>query len=184
MSGRSYMLAARMPMSREAFETWLDEPAPGPEAIGGATPGGWAPPAAPATARQRLAARAADGFTLARHREGMLELYLYDYHEDWDATQTELLLLAAAGRRAEAESAILFWGGSLYPDLPLGGDEPIAVLLAGPDGARFTDRYRLSAVLDHLRPVEAAFLAAAGTNGEDATWNPAGVLDPALEPSG
>ncbi|WP_433606786.1 hypothetical protein ACQP2P_31000 [Dactylosporangium sp. CA-139114] len=31
MSGRSYMLAARIPMSREAFEAWLDEPAPGAE---------------------------------------------------------------------------------------------------------------------------------------------------------
>ncbi|MER7277142.1 hypothetical protein ABT369_22120 [Dactylosporangium sp. NPDC000244] len=186
MSGRSYMLAARMPMSREAFEAWLDEPAPGVEAI--ANPGAvwdeWTPAYASETARERLAIRGAAGFALARHRDGVLELYLYDYYYSPGVAQSELLLLAAAGRRAEAESAVMFWGGNVYPDLPLGGDEPIAVLLTGPDGARFTDRYRLSALLEHLRPVETAFLAAAGAGDEDATWNPDGMVDPALQPAG
>ncbi|WP_433061947.1 hypothetical protein [Dactylosporangium sp. CS-033363] len=138
MSGRSYLLAARIPMSRTAFETWLD----GPEA------------------RERLSARAADGTSLARHRDGILEVYLYDYYEAPDVTATELRLLTAAGRLADAESPIMYWGGDVSWELPLPGMDPITVMLVGPEGSRVTTAYRLDEVLTWLRPAEEAFLAA------------------------
>ncbi|MFB9412363.1 hypothetical protein [Dactylosporangium matsuzakiense] len=182
MSGRSYMVAARIPMTRAGFEDWLDTPVPGTGAIADAETvwPRWTP--LPGTPRARLTARAAQGWTLARHVGGVLELYLYDYHADAGTTQAELLLLAAAGRRATAETAAMYWGGNGYPDLPFGGDEPIAVLLTGPDGARFTDRYRRPALLAHLRPAETAFLAAIGPHGE--TWHADGLIDAALHPAG
>ncbi|MFI5914273.1 hypothetical protein [Dactylosporangium sp. NPDC051541] len=182
MSGRSYMVAARIPMPRAGFEAWLDTPVPALDAIAGrdAVWAEWTP--VEGTPRERLTARAALGWTLARHVDGVLELYLYDYHHAPDVTQAELLLLAAAGRRATAGSAVMYWGGNVYPDLPLGGDEPIAVLLVGPDGARFTDRYRLAELLEQLRPAESAFLAALGPDGE--SWDADGLIDAALQPAG
>ncbi|MEV4134990.1 hypothetical protein AB0J72_22790 [Dactylosporangium sp. NPDC049742] len=205
MSGRSYMVATRMPMSRAGFDDWLVAPLPGLDVI--ANPAamwtGWAIdgagtdwdladlagyPAAVAgirAARARtplelLAARAAGGFTLARHRDDALEIYLYDYHGDVYSTQTDLLMLAGAGRFADAGAPVLHWGGDVYPDLPLGGDQPLAVLLVDRDGARFTDRHPVGALIESLRPVEAAFLAAAPVDGEDAGWDPTDVLDPAI----
>ncbi|MFF5232853.1 hypothetical protein [Dactylosporangium sp. NPDC000521] len=194
-----------MPMSRAGFDGWLAAPLPGLDVI--ANPAamwtGWAidgadadwdltalagSPAAVAgirAARARtplelLAARAAGGFTLARHRDGALEIYLYDYHADPYSTQTDLLMLAGAGRFADAGAPVMHWGGDVYPDLPLGGDRPLAVLLVDRDGARFTDHYPVGALIESLRPVEAAFLAASPADGEDAGWDPTGVLDPAI----
>jgi hypothetical protein len=132
------------------------------------------------TPLDRLAERAAGGMTLARHRDGALEVYLYDYHGDTYGTQTELLMLAGAARFADADAPVMFWGGDVYPDLPLGGDLPLAVLLVDRDGARFVDRYPLDALLTGLRPVEAVFVAAGEAAGGEGDWDAETLLDPAL----
>ncbi|MDG6106694.1 hypothetical protein Daura_29010 [Dactylosporangium aurantiacum] len=197
------MVAARIPMPRAGFDTWLRTPLPGPDAI--ANPAamwtGWAAdgagtdwdltglagsPAAAAGIRearagtplQRLATRATRGVTVARHHDGALEVYLYDYHGDTYGTQTDLLMLAGAARFATADSPVLHWGGDVYPDLPLNGDPPLAVLLVGPSGARFVARFPLDAPITRLRPVEATFLAAAEASGD--TWDTEGLLDAAI----
>lgn len=212
MGGRSFMLATRMPMSRTGFDAWLGTPLPGLDAIDNpaAMWTGWAgqanqagepdwdltaiadSPAAVAAIRdarggtplQLLAARAAHGVTLARHHDGALEVYLYDYHGDVYGTQTELLMLAGAGRFADESAPVMFWGGDVYPDLPLGGDLPLAVLLVDGAGARFVDRYPVDALIGRLRPVEAAFLTAAEAAGEptdgDPGWDTATLLDAAV----
>ncbi len=194
-------------MTRTGFTGWLGAPLPEAEVIenpdamwrgwdnDGADPD-WAlghlaeHPAAVAgiraaragTALDRLAQRAAGGTMLARHRDGALEVYLYDYHGDPYATQTDLLMLAGAGGFADggAESAVLHWGGHVYPDLPLGGDRPLAVLLVGPAGARFAYPHPVPALIEHLRPVEADFLAAVAACDDGADWNPDGLVDPAI----
>lgn len=193
-------------MSRAGFDAWLRTPLPGPDVI--ADPAamwtGWAAdgagtdwdlaglagyPAAVAGIRearagtplQRLAERTAQGVNVARHHDGALEVYLYDYHGDTYGTQTDLLMLAGAGRFAEEEAAVLHWGGDVYPDLPLGGDLPLAVLLVGPGGARFVDRFPVDALIARLRPLEAAFLAAVeASGGADGTWDAEGLLDAAV----
>ncbi|MEV4510329.1 hypothetical protein AB0K00_15345 [Dactylosporangium sp. NPDC049525] len=207
MGGRSYMLATRMPMSRAGFDAWLAAPLPGLDVIDNpaAMWTGWADdagdpdwdlaeiagyPAAVAAIRDAragtplrlLAARAAGGVTLARHHDGALEVYLYDYHADVYGTQTSLLMLAGAGRFAETDEAtpVMYWGGNVYPDLPLGGDGPLAVLLVDRAGARFVDRYPLDALIGRLRPVEAVFVAAGEAAGGEGDWDAATLLDPAL----
>lgn len=208
MGGRSYMLATRMPMSRDGFDAWLSTPLPDLGVI--ANPDemwrGWAAddmmpdwaltaiagsPAAVATYHadrtrtplELLAARAAAGFTLARHHEGALEVYLYDYHADHYGTQTDLLMLAGAGRFAagDAESPVLHWGGDVHPGLPFDDGSVLSVLLAGRTSARFTAAYPFAALVEVLRPVEQAFLGAVvDPDGEDPGWDPAHVLDPAV----
>jgi hypothetical protein len=199
------MLATRMPMSRAGFDAWLAAPLPGLDVIGnpGAMWAGWVDdagepdwdlaelagsPAAvtairadrAATPLRRLAARAAAGVTLARHHDGALEVYLYDYHGDVYGTQTDLLMLAGAGRFAEEGAAVMYWGGEVYPDLPLGGDRPLTVLLVEPGGARFVDRHPVGALIERLRPVEAAFLAVAGAAGGEGGPDAATLLDPVV----
>ncbi|MET7425005.1 hypothetical protein [Dactylosporangium sp. NPDC005555] len=50
------------------------------------------------------------------------------------------------------------------------------------DGARFTARHPVDALIEELRPVEAAFLAAAQFETDDG-WDPTDVLDPAIRAS-
>ncbi|RKE02741.1 hypothetical protein [Catellatospora citrea] len=206
MGGRSYMLATRMPMSREGFDAWLHTPLPGHDVI--TNPDemwlGWAAedmtpdweltaiadsPAAVATYRQSrtrtprelLAARAAGGFTLARHHDGALEIYLYDYHADTYGTLTDLLMLAGAGRFADAEAPVAYWGGDVHPGLPFDDGSVLAVLLVGRTAARFTAAYPFAALAGQLRPVEEAFLGAVvDPDGDDPGWDSSLVLDPAV----
>ncbi|GAB4058451.1 hypothetical protein [Catellatospora paridis] len=208
MGGRSYMLATRMPMSRDGFDAWLSTPLPGHDVI--ANPDemwlGWATgdltpdweltaiadsPAAVATYRasrtrtplELLAARAAGGFTLARHHDGALEIYLYDYHADTYATLTDLLMLAGAGRFADgdAEAPVVYWGGDVYPGLPFDDSSVLSVLLVGRTAARFTATYPFAALAARLRPVEEAFLGAVvDPEGDDPGWDSSEVLDLAI----
>ncbi|WP_327001964.1 hypothetical protein OHA72_43620 [Dactylosporangium sp. NBC_01737] len=204
MGGRSYMLATRMPMSRAGFDAWLATPLPGLDVIDNpaAMWTGWTDADAPdwdlaaiadhpaavaairdartATPLRLLAARAAGGVTLARHHDGALEIYLYDYHADAYSTQTDLLMLAGAGRFAEEAAPVMYWGGNVYPDLPFGGDGPLAVLLVDRAGARFVDRYPLDALIGRLRPVEAVFVAAGEAAGGEGDWDAGTLLDPAV----
>lgn len=208
MGGRSYMLATRMPMSRDGFDAWLSTPLPDLGVI--ANPDemwrGWAAddtvpdweltaiadsPAAVTAYRanrartplELLAARAAGGFTLARHHDGALEIYLYDYHADVHGTHTDLLMLAGAGRFADgdAEVPVLYWGGDVHPGLPFDDGSILSVLLASGETARFTAAYPFAGLVDGLRPVEQAFLGAVvDPDGDDPGWDPSGVLDPAI----
>ncbi|GGM55906.1 hypothetical protein GCM10007977_066970 [Dactylosporangium sucinum] len=189
------MVATRMPMTRAAFDEWLTTPLPGLDAIAnpaqmwtgwlldGETPDWEADYPSyqeerRSTPMRLLAGRAARGYTVARHHDGMLECYLYEYRLDVHQTQTELLMLAGAGRFADAEAPVMHWGGEVYPDLPIGGDLPLAVLLTGPSGARFVSSYPVDELIASLRPVEAAFL---GATDEEGGWYPDGTVDPALE---
>ncbi|MBV1852606.1 hypothetical protein [Catellatospora tritici] len=207
MGGRSFMLATRVPMSRAGFEAWLDASPPGldvienPDAMwtGWAGDGGAADWELTAFAdsphvvaalradrrkspRQLLADRVKAGGCVVRHRDGALELYLYDYHADPYRTRAELLMLAGAGRFADpGEHPVLHWGGNVYPDLPLAGDPPLAVLLVTPTGARFVGRYPIEALSATLRPVEAAFLARYEGDGT-AEPDLSDAVDPALRP--
>lgn len=196
MGGRSYMLATRMPMSREGFDAWLAAPLAGLDVI--ANPDelwrGWAADGAKPdwdlteldrtrTPLELLAARAAGGFTLARHHDRALEIYLYDYHPDVHGTLTGLLMLAGAGRFADgdADTPVLYWGGDVYPGLPFDDHSVLSVLLVGRTAARFTARYPFAALTARLLPVEEAFLGAVvDPEGDDPGWDPAEVLDPAV----
>lgn len=213
MGARSFMLATRIPMSREGFDEWLRTPLPGLGIIENpsAMYTGWAvdgadpdwdltglaahyPAAAAAvradrtrTPRDLLAPRAAQGFTLLRHRGEALEAYLYDYHGDETSTQTALLMLAGAGRFAHPGTGapVMYWGGDVHPGLPMNGDRPLAVLLVTGARSRFVDTYPLDTLLAHLTPVETDFLTAtAYGDGAGPDENPApntpDLLDPAL----
>lgn len=192
MGGRSFMLAARMPMSRDGFDAWLRTPLPGLDVIGNpsAMYAGWGAddgadpdwdltrigahyPSAVAGIRadrektplELLAPRAAQGLTLLRHRAEALEAYLYDYHGEETSTHTDLLMLAGAGRFAHpgTETPVMYWGGDAHPGLPMGGDLPLAVMLVAGTGARFVGAFPLDTLIAELRPVEADFLAATAT---------------------
>jgi hypothetical protein len=187
MGARSFMIAARIPMSRAGFDEWWDTPLPELDVIENpsAMYAGWACdgdapdwdltgtavhyPAALAeiradrakTPRQLLASRAADrGAVLLRHRDEALEVYLYDYYGEETGTHTALLMLAGAGRFAHAGVAapVMYWGGDVYPDLPLHGDRPLAVLLVTATRCRFVGSHPLDALVAALRPVERDFL--------------------------
>ncbi|MFJ6661261.1 hypothetical protein ACIQNG_33685 [Streptomyces sp. NPDC091377] len=209
MGARSFMLATRIPMSRDGFDEWLHTPLPGLDIIENpsAMYVGWAiDGAAPdwdlaetaahypqavagiraerdKTPLQLLAPRAAQGFSLLRHRNEVLEVYLYDYHGEETSTQTDLLMLAGAGRFAHpgTEAPVMYWGGDVYPGLPMPGDEPLAIMLVTHTRARFVDTYPLDTLIANLTPIETDFLTA-NTYGEDEAPAHAShdLLDPAL----
>lgn len=98
----SFLVATRIPMSREGFERWLDAPAPGLGAI--ANPAamfdGWfwhgdrrddwsAPELTPRAFfadRVEQACAGKPATTILLHRDGALEAYLFD-EEDWDSDE-------------------------------------------------------------------------------------------------
>ncbi|MDI1463090.1 hypothetical protein QEZ54_19105 [Catellatospora sp. KI3] len=207
MSGRSFMLATRVPMSRTGFEAWLDTPPPSLDVIENpaAMWTGWAAAGDAAdwdltafadsphivaamradqrkTPRELLTDRVKTGGCVARHRDEALELYLYDYHADFYRTRTELLMLAGAGRYADVGAhPVLFWGGNVYADLPIAGDPPLSVLVVSRAGAHFVDRYPIDALVESLRPIEAAFLARYEGDGS-AEPDLTDAVDPDLRP--
>jgi hypothetical protein len=207
MGGRSFMLAARIPMSRDGFDEWLRTPLPLLDIIENPSTmySGWAShgvdpdwdltafadyPAALAEIRadrgktplQLLAARAAQKFTLVRHHGHALEVYLYDYHSAAYSTQTELLMLAGAGRFAhgDTEAPVMYWGGDVHPGLPMGGP-PLAVMMVSTARSWFVANYPIDTLIADLRSVETDFLAAAVDQGdENVGWDSSEVLDPAV----
>ncbi|MFF6971435.1 MULTISPECIES: hypothetical protein [Streptomyces] len=209
MGARSFMLAARIPMARDGFDEWLSTPLPGLDLIENpsAMYAGWAAdgtdpdwdltgiaahyPQAVAgiradrekTPRQLLAPRGVDGGDLLRHRDGALEVYLYDYHGEPTSTQTQLLMLAGAGRFAHSgtEEPVMYWGGDIDPGLPMPGHKPLAVLLVTGTRARFVDTYPLDELCAELAPVEADFLTLTGYGVPDRPVGDSAVLfDPAV----
>ncbi|MBZ3903938.1 hypothetical protein [Streptomyces griseiscabiei] len=207
MGARSFMLATRIPMSRDGFDAWLRTPLPDLGVIENPSEmyTGWAldgtdpdwhltglaagyPQAVAAVRADRtrtpldlLAPRAAEGYHLIRHRDEALEVYLYDYHGEATTTRTALLMLAGAGRFAHpgAEAPVLYWGGHAYPGLPMNIDEPLAVLLVGTARSRFVATHPFDTLIADLTPVETDFLdATAEETPTEATLSL--LFDPAL----
>ncbi|MEV0247134.1 hypothetical protein AB0H76_11145 [Nocardia sp. NPDC050712] len=193
MGARSFLLAARIPMPENGFDEWLGSPMPSagiienPEAMytgwaaAGTTPD-WSASAQTAAGTPLQLLATAGSLTLARYRDGALEVYLYHYHDDPYIIQTELLMLAGAGRftTGDAPAPVLYWGGDVYPGLPLPGDQPLAVLLVGPTGARFVDRHPLAPLLADLRTAESDFLVAGEQLENQPDWTPEAILAPAV----
>ncbi|MES5824734.1 hypothetical protein [Streptomyces sp. RG80] len=210
MGARSFMLATRIPMSCDGFDEWLHTPLPGLDiienpsamyagwAIDGAAAANWDltetaahyPQAVAAIRADRdktplhlFAARAAQGFSLLRHRDEALEAYLYDYHGEETSTQTDLLMLAGAGRFAHpgAEAPVMYWGGDIHPGLPMPGDEPRAIMLVTRTRARFVDTYPLDTLIANLTPIETDFITATDYGEDEPPAQPSpGLLDPAF----
>ncbi|GLZ40254.1 hypothetical protein [Actinokineospora sp. NBRC 105648] len=167
----SFMVAARIELSRAAFDVWLSS-VPGPEVItnpdrmfdgwywDGDQPAAWSDLPTGRTPREFFADQvdAADSgtATLLRYRDGALEAYLFFLGYDKESVHTALLMLAGAGVHAAAEQTVLFWaetsGSLLTPD-----GAWLSVLSAGRDGARFVRERDLTGVVASLRPVEQGF---------------------------
>ncbi|WP_431967384.1 hypothetical protein [Nocardia sp. bgisy134] len=174
----SFMLATRIPMSREGFERWLDTPAPGPDAIanpeamfdgwfwdGRRAGSEWESAVVGRTPRRFFAGRVRESCagrphdTVLLHRDGALEAYLFHLGYVESSVHTALLMFAAAGafRTEPGEDAVLFWaetsGGLPDPDW----DGWLSVLSVGDSGARFSGAIDLTAAVTGLRPVENRF---------------------------
>ncbi|MEV6561474.1 hypothetical protein AB0M22_37545 [Nocardia sp. NPDC051756] len=170
----TFVVAARIPMGREAFEQWLVTPAPGPEVIEnhGAMYDGWfwdgkAPDWQLAeggtTPREYFAdcfGEDAGGLTyVLRYREGALEAYLMHFGFCESNVYTALVMLAAAGRSSSAAtpSTVLFWAETSGSMFAADADGWLATLSVGVDGARFAADLDLTATIAGLRPAEASY---------------------------
>ncbi|MGY0233991.1 hypothetical protein [Longispora urticae] len=176
----SFLIAARIPISREGFDRWLDgtgAPIADPDRMyagwywDGDTPD-WSPDPT-VTAREFFAGRVADScdgrstITVLRHRDGALEAYLFDAGHRPGTVHTALSLLAAAGP-PESASLALFWAETAGNLLDADSGAWLAVLAIGPDGgARFVADRDLTATVAGLRPVEEAFFEQAERLAED-----------------
>lgn len=168
----TFVVAARIPMGREAFEQWLATPAPGPEVIGnpGAMFDGWfwdgkAPDWRQAeegvTPREYFADCFGDdtgGLTyVLRYREGALEAYLMHFGFCESNIYTALVMLAAAGRSSSATSLVLFWAETSGSMFAADSNGWLATLSVGVDGAQFAADIDLTATIAELRAAEASY---------------------------
>ncbi|MFF5231647.1 hypothetical protein [Dactylosporangium sp. NPDC000521] len=171
----TFITAARIAMSREGFDTWLDAPVPPASRIenpaemfagwwwSDRTPQ-WSTDAVVETPRSVLAARAADpqALTVLRHHDGALEAYLWTVGHSgfWEPPAQRLLLMlagAAAFKTDDTEDHVLFWEDAAGT-LPSGNDPALISLLAvGRGSARFVGSRPLTDLLTRLAPVEEAF---------------------------
>ncbi|MEU7528204.1 hypothetical protein AB0A74_20920 [Saccharothrix sp. NPDC042600] len=171
----SFLVATRIPMSREGFERWLDTPVPGldvianPEAMfdgwlwHGDRRDDWSTPELTPRAfladRVEQACQGKPAVTVLLHRDGALEAYLFDMGYRRPVVDAALLMFAGAGavKSDPAEDTVLFWaetGGNLFD---ADDDGWLAVLSVGRDGARFVADRDLTDVVAGLRPAEDAF---------------------------
>ncbi|MFD6399016.1 hypothetical protein [Nocardia sp. NPDC060249] len=170
----TFVVAARIPMGREAFEQWLATPAPGPETIEnhGAMYDGWfwdgkAPDWRQAengvTPREYFAdcfGEDTGGLTyVLRYREGALEAYLMHFGFCESNIYTALVMLAAAGRLSceAVPSVVLFWAETSGSMFAPNSDGWLATLQVGVDRARFAADVDLTATIAELRPAEASY---------------------------
>ncbi|WP_131736958.1 hypothetical protein [Actinomadura roseirufa] len=189
----TFLLATRVPMSRENFERWLAAPVPGrgaisnPEAMfdgwlwdGRRVEGEWDIAAEGGTPREFFADRVErsctgdPALTVLLYRDGALEAYLGDMGYDQWSMHMAMRIFASAGpfKSDPEEDAVLFWaetGGNLCaPDWP----GRLSVLLVGEDHARFTSALDLTGPVTALRPAEDAFFAMIGQTGkEEESWD-------------
>lgn len=169
----TFLLAARVPMSREGFDRWLDTPAPGHAAIanpaamfdgrywdGQSVDGLW--DAAGATPREffgGLVEQACDGgpqSTVLLHRDGALEAYLLRFGFAEDHVRTALLMFAGTGpvMAGPGDGTVLFWAETGANMLAADDDGWLSVLSIGAAGSRFVASADLAAPVAALRPVE------------------------------
>ncbi|MEV6217374.1 hypothetical protein [Nocardia sp. NPDC051833] len=170
----TFVVAARIPMGRAAFEQWLETPVPGPEIIenrgamydrwfwDGTAPE-WGQAEEGMTPREYLAdcfGEDAGGLTyVLRYREGALEAYLMHFGFCESNIYTALVMLAAAGRSSSAAvpSAVLFWAETSGAMFAADSDGWLATLSVGVGGARFTADVDLTATIASLRTAEASY---------------------------
>ncbi|MET9083039.1 hypothetical protein ABZX77_14275 [Streptomyces sp. NPDC004237] len=185
----TFLLAARIPMSREGFEAWLSTPTPGLSRIanpadmfdgwfwngsradqkwggmdGGITPREFFSAAIDGTCSDE----SGDGCILL-HRDGAMEAYLYHFGYRERSVHTALLMFAAAGefKSEAAEDTVLFWaetGGNLWD---ADDDGWLAVLSVGKSEARFVSERDLTDTVAGLRPVESRFFDMIERLGEE-----------------
>ncbi|QXJ22457.1 hypothetical protein AGRA3207_003457 [Actinomadura graeca] len=173
----SFMVAARIPRAREAFERWLDTPVPeaadaieNPDQMytgwfwdGTSPQDDWNLDREGKNPRTLFAEQIdkGQGVAVLRHRDGALEAYLLHWGFDRWSVHMALLALAVAGpHKADGgDDHAIFWAetsGSLGPP---DWDGRLACLAIGRTGARFTGRTDLTGVLAALGPAEDAFFA-------------------------
>lgn len=174
----SFMVAARIPMSRDGFEAWLSAPVSDLGVI--VNPADmfdgwlwncrradteWNSVGIKMTPREFFAERVEDSCEgggaadVLLYRDGALEAYLLHLgYREW-SVHTAMLMFAAAGefKSGSAEDTVLFWaetGANLWP---ADADGWLAVLSVGRHGARFVDAMDLTDAVAGLRPVENRF---------------------------
>ncbi|MCG8923009.1 hypothetical protein [Lentzea sp. CC55] len=174
----SFLVAARIPLSREGFEAWLRTPVEDLGVI--SNPGAmfdgwfwggrdrepdWDSAGVGTTPGQYFAERVDDSCGgneecgVVLHRDGALEVYLFHLGYSAWSIHTALLVLAAAGRfqAEDAEGAVLFWAETGANLLPADSRGWLSVLSVGGDGARFVASRDLTEVVAALRPAESRF---------------------------
>ncbi|MEU0540392.1 hypothetical protein [Nocardia sp. NPDC005978] len=170
----TFVVAARIPMGRDAFERWLETPAPEPAVIenAGAMFDGWFWDGKAAdwgqaevgvTPREYFAdcfGEDTGGLTyVLTYRDGALEAYLMHFGFCESNIYTALLMLAAAGRMSasDAPSTVLFWAetsGSMFAADSTGW---LATLSVGTAGARFAADLDLTRTIADLRVAEGSY---------------------------
>lgn len=185
----TFLVAARIPMSREGFEGWLSTPARGLSRIvnradmfdgwlwnGSRADREWDLADGEITPREFFSEAIEDTCSgasqdgcIVLHRDGALEAYLFHFgYKEW-SVHTALLMFAAAGefKSEAAEDTVLFWaetGGSLWPPDATGW---LAVLSVGKSEARFVSERDLTETVAGLRPVESRFFDMIERLGEE-----------------
>ncbi|MFD6162339.1 hypothetical protein ACFWF7_39220 [Nocardia sp. NPDC060256] len=170
----TFVVAARIPMGRVAFEQWLATPAPGPQVIenrdamydrwfwDGKVPD-WRQAEEGITPREYFAdcfGEDTGGLTyVLRYQEGALEAYLMHFGFCESNIYTALVMLAAAGRLSSepAPSVVLFWAETSGSMFAADSNGWLATLSVGVDGARFATDIDLTATIADLRPAETSY---------------------------
>jgi hypothetical protein len=169
----SFVIASRLAMSPAAFRQWMSAPVGRADAIANpahmydgwywqgqtAGPSEWSDSETGDTPADVVASRievGAPSLSVARHRDGAAEIYLFDlgYEATW--ARQYLLMLAGAAPYLEPgpEQPCLLWA---EPSGRLWAPGTLALLMVGPAGARFAGRHDLEPVTARLAPVEAVF---------------------------
>ncbi|MFJ8229423.1 hypothetical protein ACIQ9E_05595 [Streptomyces sp. NPDC094448] len=184
----SFMVAARIPMSREGFEAWLSTPAAVPGPI--VNPDGmfdgwfwsgrradteWDSVALGVTPREFFAeqtdasCRGESPTGVLVHRDGALEAYVFHLGYQEESIHTALLMLAAAGahKSGPEEDTVLFWAETSARLWPADATGWLAVLSVGRERARFVGTRDLTAVVAGLRPAEGLFFDLVARMAED-----------------
>ncbi|WP_326557355.1 hypothetical protein [Micromonospora sp. NBC_01796] len=189
----TFVTAARIPMPRTGFDSWLDVPIasaavienPADMFVGwywGDREGqaDWTDAETDLTPRELLAGRVAascavngDGvLTVLRYRDGALEAYLWTvgYPGVWEtAARRLLLMLAGAGAVKDdgPDGYVLFWEDAAGMLPRRDQDSPLALLTVNNSRVRFVGKRPLADLLAEPEPVEDAFAELAEALDED-----------------
>ncbi|WP_157575162.1 hypothetical protein [Nocardia yamanashiensis] len=174
----SFMVAARIAMSRDGFEEWLDTPIPGVEVVGNpgavfdgwfwdgkASDSAWGRAETGVTPREFFRKRREIGrggvpmVTVLVHRDEALHVYLFDIGYIESDVFTAFLALAGAGRfkTAGAADIALFWAETSGGLCGADWDGWLAALEVGRESARFVHGVDLGSTIEGLRVGESLF---------------------------